>query len=140
MHYSMLPSSLVGFTNDYTKIVTTTAGKAALLVHGNLEVTFQARGHRITERLYNFVRDLLSWGLTLKIVSKITGLCKNTVKQIDLACLVKPERLPATCTVTSSRRSRTDAGTSTWSLIFHRCIKTPVCTAQTAAGRSSPVC
>ena len=39
MQYIMLPSSLVGFTNDYTKIVTTTAGKTALLVHGNLEVT-----------------------------------------------------------------------------------------------------
>lgn len=140
MQYIMLPSSLVGFTNDYTKIVTTTAGKTALLVHGNLEVTeadrtcsccgsrmhvhgtadaslrhvsvghepmivqfekvrhycphcsqtrmqevpFQAKGHRITEQLYNFVRDLLSWGLTLKIVSKIAGLGKNTVKQIDL--------------------------------------------------------
>jgi len=159
MDYIMLPSSLVGFSNDYTKIVTTTAGGNALLVHGKLEVTeadrtcsncgsrmhvhgtndaslrhvsvgnepmiiqfekvrhycphcsqtrmqevpFQAKGHRITEQLYNFVRDLLSWGLTLKMVSKIAGLGKNTVKQIDLERLrdlytidgerlIKPER------------------------------------------------
>jgi len=159
MDYIMLPSSLVGFSNDYTKIVTTTAGGDALLVHGKLEVTeadrtcsrcgskmhvhgtndaslrhvsvghdpmiiqfekvrhfcphcsqtrmqevpFQAKGHRITEQLYNFVRDLLSWGLTLKMVSKIAGLGKNTVKQIDLERLrdlytidgerlIKPER------------------------------------------------
>ena len=159
MDYIMLPSSLVGFSNDYTKIVTMTTGTAALLVHGNLKVTeadrtcsycgskmhahgitdaslrhvsvgfepmiiqfekvrhycpncsqtrmqevpFQARGHRITEQLYNYIRDLLSRGLTLKMVSEITAIGKNTVKQIDLERLrdrytivgerlIKPER------------------------------------------------
>lgn len=45
---------------------------------------FQAKGHRITIQLYNYARDLLSKGTyTLKQVAEITGLGKNTVKDID---------------------------------------------------------
>ena len=40
-------------------------------------------GYRITDTLYNEVRDLLAWGLTNKTVAELTGLGKNTVKEID---------------------------------------------------------
>lgn len=47
-------------------------------------VRFQAEGHRITVQLYNYARELLSKGTyTLKQVAEITGLGKNTVKDID---------------------------------------------------------
>ena len=46
-------------------------------------VPFQAGGHRITAPLYSYARDLLELGLTNKNVSELTGLCKNTVKDID---------------------------------------------------------
>ena len=39
--------------------------------------------HRITYALYNQTRDLLAWGLTNKTVAELTGLGKNTVKEID---------------------------------------------------------
>ena len=44
---------------------------------------FQADGHRITIPLLAFTQDLLSKGLTLKMVSSLTGLGKNVVKEID---------------------------------------------------------
>lgn len=47
------------------------------------EIPFQATGHRITNPLYNYARDLLSMGLTNKAVASLTGLGKNTVKDID---------------------------------------------------------
>lgn len=47
------------------------------------EVDFQAEGHRITVPLLNYARDLLFKGLTLKMVASLTGLGKNTVKEID---------------------------------------------------------
>lgn len=47
-------------------------------------ISFKAAGHRITEELYQYTRDLLAHGTyTLKEVSEITGLGKNVVKQID---------------------------------------------------------
>lgn len=46
-------------------------------------VLFQADGHRITIPLLTFTLDLLTRGLTLKDVSALTGLGKNTVKEID---------------------------------------------------------
>ena len=46
-------------------------------------VLFQADGHRITVPLLNFTTGLLESGLTLKMVASITGLGKNTVKDID---------------------------------------------------------
>ena len=46
-------------------------------------IQFKVPGHRITDALYNEVRDLLAWGLTNKTVAELTGLGKNTVKEID---------------------------------------------------------
>lgn len=41
-------------------------------------------GHRITEELYQYTRDLLACGVyTSKEVAELTGLGKNTVKDID---------------------------------------------------------
>ena len=47
------------------------------------DIKFKAPGHRITYALYNQTRDLLAWGLTNKTVAELTGLGKNTVKEID---------------------------------------------------------
>ena len=47
-------------------------------------IPFKAEGHEITEELYNYVMDLLAFGCyTNKEVSEITGLGRNTVKDID---------------------------------------------------------
>ena len=47
-------------------------------------ISFKADGHRITEQLLQYTRDLLACGTyTNKQVSEITGLGKNTVKAID---------------------------------------------------------
>ena len=47
-------------------------------------LSFKAPGHRITEALYQYARDLLALGTyTNKEVAEITGLGKNTVKAID---------------------------------------------------------
>jgi len=66
-------------------------------------VPFQAQGHRITCELYQYAKDLLAYGFTNKEVAELTGLGKNTVKDIDLQRLkekytidgeklIKPER------------------------------------------------
>ena len=48
-------------------------------------VPFKADGHQISTELYQYTRDLLALGTyTLKQVAEITGLGKNTVKDIDL--------------------------------------------------------
>lgn len=47
-------------------------------------VPFQAEGHRITNELYQYTRELLAYGHILKDVAKLTGLGKNTVKDIDM--------------------------------------------------------
>lgn len=46
-------------------------------------VMFQADGHRITNPLLDYTTGLLEMGLTLKTVANVTGLGKNTVKDID---------------------------------------------------------
>ena len=47
-------------------------------------ISFKAIGHRMTEELYQYTRDLLAIGTyTNKQVAEITGLGKNTVKSID---------------------------------------------------------
>lgn len=53
--------------------------------HSHMQgVPFQAKGHRISSELLNFTRDLLAYGFTNKQVAYITGLGRNTVKDIDL--------------------------------------------------------
>ena len=47
-------------------------------------IAFKAEGHNITCELYQYTRDLLAYGFTNKQVSELTGLGKNTVKDIDL--------------------------------------------------------
>ena len=47
-------------------------------------ISFKAPAHRITEELYQYTRDLLATGnYTNKEVAELTGLGKNTVKDID---------------------------------------------------------
>ena len=47
-------------------------------------ISFKAPGHRITQELYQYTRDLLALGTyTNKEVADLTGLGKNTVKDID---------------------------------------------------------
>ena len=52
-------------------------------------VPFQAGHHRITSSLHTYAMNLLEMGLTNKTVSEITGLGKNTVKDIDKERLLK---------------------------------------------------
>ncbi|NLK05656.1 MAG: hypothetical protein GX315_04770 [Spirochaetales bacterium] len=53
--------------------------------HSHMQrVPFQAQGHRISCELLSYTRDLLAYGFTNKEVAYITGLGKNTVKDIDL--------------------------------------------------------
>jgi Transposase. len=48
------------------------------------DIPFKAAGHRITVELYQYARDLLALGTyTNKDVAELTGLGKNTVKDID---------------------------------------------------------
>ena len=47
------------------------------------EVDFKEDGHLITKALCTYIRELLSWQLTLKEVSQITGVDQNIVKAID---------------------------------------------------------
>lgn len=46
-------------------------------------IAFKAEGHNITCELNQYTIDLLAYGFTNKQVSEITGLGKNTVKDID---------------------------------------------------------
>ena len=65
-------------------------------------VPFKAENHNITKQLLNYVKDLLSNGLTNKLVAELSGLGENTVKAIDLqrlkeqytvdGKLIKPEK------------------------------------------------
>lgn len=47
-------------------------------------VPFQAEGHRITDALLTYTKDLLERGFTNRQVCGLTGLGRNTVKEIDL--------------------------------------------------------
>lgn len=51
------------------------------------QIPFKAEGHLISVELQNYTEELLEYGYTNKEVSELTGLGKNTVKQIDLARL-----------------------------------------------------
>ena len=57
--------------------------------HSHMQtVPFKAEGHQISAELYQYTRDLLALGtFTIKQVAAITGLGKNTVKDIDLVRL-----------------------------------------------------
>lgn len=48
------------------------------------DVLFKAEGHNITGELLQYTKDLLAYGFTNKEVAELTGLGKNTVKEIDL--------------------------------------------------------
>ena len=48
------------------------------------DILFKADGHNITGELLQFTKDLLAYGFTNKEVAELTGLGKNTVKEIDL--------------------------------------------------------
>lgn len=56
---------------------------------GMQHVPFQAEGHRITQQLKTYCMDLLASGLTNKMVSQLSGLGKNVVKEIDRERLQK---------------------------------------------------
>lgn len=47
------------------------------------EIDFKADGHLLTQPLVNYMRDLLSLGMTLKEISQLTGVDQNIVKDID---------------------------------------------------------
>lgn len=51
------------------------------------DIPFKAAGHRMTTQLEQFTKGLLEKGFTNKEVTIITGLGRNTVKDIDLARL-----------------------------------------------------
>ena len=46
-------------------------------------VDFKADGHMITGALETYIKELLSWQMTLKEVSMVTGVDENIVKDID---------------------------------------------------------
>jgi len=50
----------------------------------NQEIPFKAEKHFITTELETYTKELLQKGLTNKMVAEITGLNKNTVKEIDM--------------------------------------------------------
>ena len=66
-------------------------------------ISFKADGHRMTEQLYQYTRDLLALNtFTNKQITGITDLGKNVVREIDLqrlkdrytrdGKLIKPEK------------------------------------------------
>ena len=162
MHYIMLPSELIGFTNITTEIVKTVSNRKMYLLHGELkasaddsicpqcgspmhihnrcevnlrhlcfgrklsclrftklryycprcghshmqDVPFQAQGHRISCELLNYTRDLLAYGLTNKEVAYITGLGRNTVKDIDLQRLKEKYTVDGQWLIQPERQAR----------------------------------
>lgn len=70
-------------------------------------ISFKADGHRITEALYQYTRDLLSIGTyTNKQVAEITGLNKNTVKAIDKKRLQELYTINGTKLIKPERKTR----------------------------------
>lgn len=67
--YIQIPSGLFGFHNIATTVERTSSGRDVYLLHGEL---------------LQFTKDLLAYGSTNKEVAELTGLGKNTVKEIDL--------------------------------------------------------
>lgn len=47
------------------------------------DISFKNEHHFITNELFNYITDLLTFGFTLKEVSNISGVNKNIIKQID---------------------------------------------------------
>ena len=93
-------SCLYGFVNLSTSTEATASGRTAFCFHCTLDasedditcqcgsrmqfISFKAPGHRVTEELCQYTRDLLATGnYTNKEVAELTGLSKNTVKDID---------------------------------------------------------
>lgn len=73
-------SSLSGVKFKRTQFLCPECGAAKMQA-----ISFKADGHLITSELYQYTRDLLAHGTyTLKQAAEITGLGKNTVKDIDL--------------------------------------------------------
>lgn len=70
------------------------------------EVPFQAQGHRISGELLNYTRDLLAYGLTNKEVAYLTGLGKNTVKDIDLQRLKERYTIDGTRLIKPEKQAR----------------------------------
>lgn len=70
-------------------------------------ISFKADGHRITEALYQYTRDLLAIGTyTNKQVAEITGLNKNTVKAIDKKRLQELYTIDGTTLIKPQRKTR----------------------------------
>ena len=64
-------------------------------------VPFKAEGHQISVELWQYARDLQALGTyTFKQVAELTGLAKNTVKDID------PKHLKALYTIDGTKLNR----------------------------------
>lgn len=70
------------------------------------EIPFKAEGHNITCELYQYTRDLLAYGFTNKEVSELTGLGKNTVKEIDLQRLKEKYTVAGTTLIQPEKQAR----------------------------------
>ncbi len=70
------------------------------------QIPFKAQGHNITCELFQYARELLAYGFTNKEVSEITGLGKNTVKEIDLQRLKEKYTVDGTTLVKPERQAR----------------------------------
>ena len=70
------------------------------------DVPFQAQGHRISCELLSYTRDLLAYGLTNKEVAYITGLGRNTVKDIDLQRLKEKYTVDGQWLIQPERQAR----------------------------------
>ena len=46
-------------------------------------ISFQASGHMVTQLLFDYVKQLLSYGLSYRQIASITGLNKNTISAIN---------------------------------------------------------
>ena len=70
-------------------------------------IPFKAVGHRITQELYHYVRDLLALGTyTNKQVAELTGLGKNTIKAIDQKRLLELYTIDGTRLIKPERQTR----------------------------------
>lgn len=47
-------------------------------------IPFKSKNHNITIELYNYISDLLALGLTNKLISSLSGVNKNIIKDIDM--------------------------------------------------------
>ena len=70
------------------------------------DVPFQAQGHRISCELLSYTRDLLAYGFTNKEVAYITGLGRNTVKDIDLQRLKEKYTVDGQWLIQPERQAR----------------------------------